>query len=317
MAPVSDGGVQMRFAISIPQLVADGSFYPAAFREYLARAESLGFESVWAGEQILGATPHMDPLEILTYAACCTERVRLGCAVFVTPLRSPVHLAKSLSTLDQLSRGRLEVGVGTGGRVRMFSAFGVDPGSLVARFNEGLHVMKALWSEERVSFNGRFWQLEGAAMEPKPFQKPWPPIWFGGSHPAALRRAVQQGDGFFGAGSQTTEQFAEQVKIVREALGDRGQSAADFRIAKRVYIAVDDDEVHGRQRIAEALNQLYGYFGLRDMTEVAVYGPSEACAEGLRHIAEAGAELILLNPLFDDAEQMERLAAEVVPLLSG
>jgi alkanesulfonate monooxygenase SsuD/methylene tetrahydromethanopterin reductase-like flavin-dependent oxidoreductase (luciferase family) len=81
-------------------------------------------------------------MEVLTYAASCTERLRLGCAVFVTSLHSPVHLAKSVSTLDQLSRDRLEVGIGTGGRGRMFSAFGVDPGSLVARLNEGLWVMK-------------------------------------------------------------------------------------------------------------------------------------------------------------------------------
>src|SRR5215510_7668014 len=221
--------MRMRFAISIPQLVADGTFDPAAFRAYMTRAESLGFESAWTGEQVLGSTPHLDPIEILTYAAGCTERLRLGCAVFVTPLHSPVHLAKSLSTLDQLSRGRLEVGVGTGGRVRMFAAFGVDPGSLVTRFNEGLQVMKALWSEERVTFRGRFWQLEGAAMEPKPFQKPWPPVWFGGSHPAALRRAVQHGNGFFGAGSQTTAQFADQVKVIREALSQMKRSAAEFR----------------------------------------------------------------------------------------
>jgi alkanesulfonate monooxygenase SsuD/methylene tetrahydromethanopterin reductase-like flavin-dependent oxidoreductase (luciferase family) len=100
----------MRFAISIPQLVADGTFDPAAFRRYLARAESLGFESAWTGEQVLGSAPHLDPMDVLTYAAGCTERLRLGCAVFVTPLHSPVHLAKSVSTLDQLSRGRLEVG---------------------------------------------------------------------------------------------------------------------------------------------------------------------------------------------------------------
>jgi alkanesulfonate monooxygenase SsuD/methylene tetrahydromethanopterin reductase-like flavin-dependent oxidoreductase (luciferase family) len=168
--------------------------------------------------------------------------------VLVTPLHSPVHLAKSLSTLDQLSRGRLEVGVGTGGRLRKFSAFGVDPGSLVARFNEGLQVMKALWTERRATFKGRFWQLDDAAMEPKPFQKPWPPIWFGGSHPAALRRGVQHGNGFSGAGSQTTAQFGDQVKVVREALAASGRSADAFKIAKRVYIAVDASSTTGTTR---------------------------------------------------------------------
>jgi probable F420-dependent oxidoreductase len=300
-----------RFAISIPQFVPDGTFDPPGFRAYLARAEALGFDSAWTGEQVLGTKPHLGPIEAMTYAAACTERIRIGSAVLITPLYSPLHLAKSLSSLDQLSRGRLEIGVGTGGRFRMFPAFGVDPGSLVARFNEGLALVRALWTEPRVTFHGRFWQLENAAMEPKPFQKPHPPIWFGGSHPDALRRAVRLGDGFFGAGSQTTAQFAEQVRIVRAALAEAGREG--FRIAKRVYIGVDDVGDRARQRVAAALDELYGYFGLRSIEAVAVAGTPDDCARGVREVADAGAELILLNPLFDDREQMERLASDVVP----
>jgi len=182
----------MRFAISIPQFVSDGEFDPARFRAYMARAEALGFESAWTLEQTLGTMPFMSPLQTMSYAAACTERIRLGCVVFVTPLHSPVHLAKDLTTLDQLSRGRIEVGVGTGGRHRMFSAVQVDPTSLVARFNEGLRLMKALWTEPRVDFDGRFWQLKDAAMEPKPFQKPHPPIWFGASHPVRMEHQATQ-----------------------------------------------------------------------------------------------------------------------------
>ena len=306
----------MRFAISIPQILPDGEFDPARFRAYMARAEALGFESAWTLEQTFGSIPHLSPLQTMSYAAACTERIRLGCVVFVTPLHSPVHLAKELSTLDQLSRGRIEIGVGTGGRHRMFSAFQVDPTSLVARFNEGLRLMKALWTEPRVKFDGRFWQLKDAGMEPKPFQKPHPPIWFGASHPDALRRAVRHGNGFFGAGSSTTKQFAEQVPIVRQALREPGPDAGSFRIAKRVYIAVDDDAQRARQRIAAALDRLYSYFGASGLEAVAVYGPPDACVRSLREVAAAGAELILLNPLFDEAEQMERLVAEVVPKLS-
>ena len=306
----------MRFAISIPQYVADGTFDPAAMRRYLARAEELGFASAWTQEQVLGTVPHLGPVETLTFAAACTERMRLGCAVFITSLHSPVHLAKSLSTLDQISRGRLEVGVGIGGRNRMFSAFAVDPETFVARFNEGLRLMRALWTEPRVNFTGRFWQLDGAAMEPKPFQKPGPPVWFGGSPPAALRRAVRHGDGFFGAGSQTTAQFAQQVQIVRDELAQQHRDPASFALAKRVYIAVDDDPGRAHDRMAAALDRLYGYFGLPDMTPVSVFGPPDACVRGLRDVAAAGAELILVNPLFDDEEQMERLAGEVIPQLS-
>ena len=305
----------MRFAISIPQYVADGTFDPAAMRRYLARAEELGYAGAWTQEQVLGRIPHLGPVETLTFAAACTERMRLGCAVFITSLHSPVHLAKSLSTLDQISRGRLEVGVGTGGRNRMFSAFAVDPETFVARFDEGLRLMRALWTEPRVDFTGRFWQLDGAAMEPKPFQKPGPPVWFGASAPAALRRAVRHGDGFFGAGSQTTAQFAQQVQIVRDELARQHRDPAGFSLAKRVYIAVDDDPGRARDRMAAALDRLYGFFGLRDMTPVSVLGPPGACARGLRDVATAGAELILVNPLFDDEEQMERLAGEVIPQL--
>ena len=306
----------MRFAISIPQHVADGAFDPVEWRAYLARAEALGFDSAWSLEQTLGSMPHLGPVEAMTYAAACTERLRLGCAVFVTPLHNPVHLAKSLSTLDQLSRGRIDVGVGTGGRVRMFSAFGVDPEGLVARFTEGLRLMKALWTESSVTFDGRFWQLDGAAMEPKPFQKPGPPIWFGGNHRAAVRRAVKLGDGFFGAGSQTTAQFADQVQVVGTALKEFGREPDGFQLAKRVYICIDDDAARAREQIAASLNRLYGYFGLPDLTPVAVFGPPDACVRGLREVVDAGAELILLNPLADERDQMERLAAEVVPQLS-
>src|SRR5258708_30420757 len=166
----------MRFAISIPQFVSDGEFDPARFHGYMARAEALGFESAWTLEQTLGTMPFMSPLQTLSYAVACTERIRLGCVVFVTPLHSPVHLAHDLSPLDQLSRGRLEIGVGTGGRHRMFSAFQVDPPSLVARFNEGLRLMKALWTEPRLNFRGRVWQFHDRPLEPHPFPKPPTPI---------------------------------------------------------------------------------------------------------------------------------------------
>jgi probable F420-dependent oxidoreductase len=302
----------MRFGIALPQFIADGEFDPAAQRAYLRRAEELGFESAWTQEQVLGTTPQLSPMESMTYAAACTERLRLGCVVFVTPLHNPLHLAKSLSTLDQLSRGRLEVGVGIGGGFRDFAAFGLSPDRLVARFNEGLRLMKALWTERKINFDGDFWRLSDAGMEPKPFQKPYPPIWFGGSAPAALRRAVRHGDGFFGAGSTTTAKFAEQVPIVRAALAEAGRDAGGFPIAKRVYIAVDDDAERARRRMAEALVGIYGEFG-RGLEPVAVTGTPDACARGLREVADAGAELILLTTLFDQPEQMERLAAEVIP----
>jgi len=299
----------MHFAISIPQHTPDGTFDPAKLRDYLTRAEALGFHSAWTQEAVIGFPPFLAPLELMAFAAACTERLRLGCAAFVSPLHNPVHLAKSISTLDQLSRGRIEVGLAIGGGGRMFSAFEVDPTHLVARFTEGIRLMKACWTEPRITFAGRFWQLDGAVMEPKPFQKPYPPLWIGGSHPAAVRRALRYGNGFFGAGSSTTAQFAQQVQVLRAALAESQQDPSTFPIAKRVYIAIDDNLTRAHERVDAALRQIYGSSGL---SAVAVYGPPSACITGLREVADAGAELIQLRLLFDDAEQMERLAAEVI-----
>jgi probable F420-dependent oxidoreductase len=302
----------MKFAIAIPQFYADGEFDPAAFRAYLARAEELGFESAWTQESVLGASSQFSPIEAMTYAAACTERLRLGCVVFVSTLHSPVHLAKSLATLDQLSLGRLEVGVGTGGPGRPFAAFGVDPHRYAARFTEGVTVMKALWTEPRVTFHGEFFQLENAPMEPKPFTKPHPPLWFGGASEPALRRAVRMGDGFFGAGSSATDKFAEQVQIVRRAVAEAGRPADSFPIAKRVYIAIDEDAERARNRMNAALESIYGQ-RVPVIEAAAVTGTPADCVREANRVAAAGAELILFTALFDQREQMEQLAAAVLP----
>jgi probable F420-dependent oxidoreductase len=304
----------MRFAIAIPQFYSDGEFDPAAFQAYLGRAEELGFDSAWTQEQLLGAWNQLAPIETMTYAAACTRRLRLGCTVFVSTLYSPVHLAKSLSTLDQLSRGRIEIGVGTGGPGRPFAAFGVDPRRYVARFTEGIELMKALWTQPRVTFDGEFWQLQDEAMEPKPFQKPYPPLWFGAASEPALRRAVRRGDGFFGAGSTPTARFAEQVAVVRAALAEAGRPAESFPIAKRVYVAIDDHAERARERINGTLTELYGR-RVEAIEAAAVAGTAADCVRELHQVAEAGAELILCTALFDQAEQMEQLAAAVIPKL--
>ena len=304
----------MRFAVAIPQFYSDGEFDPAAFQYYLGRAEELGFESAWTQEQMLGTWNQLAPIETMTYAAACTRRLRLGCVVFVSTLYSPVHLAKSLSTLDQLSRGRIEIGVGTGGRDRPFAAFGVDPRRYVTRFTEGIELMKALWTQPRVTFDGEFWQLQDEAMEPKPFQKPYPPLWFGAASEPALRRAVRRGDGFFGAGAAPTARFAEQVTVVRAAVAEAGRPADSFPIAKRVYITIDDHADRARERMNAALTELYGR-RVEAIEAAAVTGTAADCVRGLRQVAEAGAELILCTALFDQAEQMEQLAAAVIPEL--
>ncbi|TWF76554.1 putative F420-dependent oxidoreductase [Pseudonocardia hierapolitana] len=301
----------MRFGIGIPQFFADGEFDFAAFRTFLRRAEELGFESGWTQEQVLGPSSQLSALETMTYAAACTERLRVGCAVFVTTLHSPVHLAKSLASLDQLSGGRLDVGVGSGGK-RAFAAFRVDPERYIAQYTEGLALMKALWTDDAVTFEGDFWQVENAGMRPKPFQKPHPPLWMGGGAEVALRRAVRLGTGFFGAGSAPTARFAEQVRTVRQLLADNGRDAATFPIAKRIYTLIDDDADRARTRMNDALASIYGG-RIEAIEAAAVAGTPADLVRGVQEVIDAGAELVLFTQVGNPAEQMERLAAEVIP----
>jgi probable F420-dependent oxidoreductase len=302
----------IRFGVGMPQAQLSGNFDPGRIRDYVVRAEALGFDSLWTQENFLGGMPQLDSLELLTFAAACTQRIRLGCAVFLTVLRSPVPFAKSLASVDQLSAGRLIVGVGLG-RADRDEAFGVDSATRAARFSEGVQLMKTLWSEPKVTLHGRFWELEDATLQPRPVQQPHPPIWFGGSHPRALRRAVRMGDGFIGAGSVSTEQFAEEVVALRGYLAEAGRDPAGFPLSKRVYIVVDEDRQRAETRMNEFFRVSYG----AGRKPPAIWGPADECVARLREVADAGAELIVLTTLFDYDEQLERLAADVVPRLTA
>jgi alkanesulfonate monooxygenase SsuD/methylene tetrahydromethanopterin reductase-like flavin-dependent oxidoreductase (luciferase family) len=311
----------MRFAISIPQFFGDGEFSPADFRAYFERAEALGvYESAWAQEMTLSPSPQLAPLEAMTYAAACTSSLRLGCTVFVTTLHSPVQLAKDLATLDQVSGGRVEVGVGSGGPRRPFAAYGIPADRYLARFAEGIRLMKALWTDPSVTFDGEFWQLKGAAMEPKPVQKPHPRLWFGGSAEAAVRRGVRLCDGFFGAGSSPTAAFASQVATARAAVADRGRRVGfgpgEFPIAKRVYIAIDPaDGARARQRMNDALARMYGQ-RVPSIESAAIAGTLPECASAVRAVIDAGAEMVLFTPLFEVPGHMEQIATELIPRLA-
>src|SRR5262249_14676678 len=146
----------------------------ALIREFALGAEQLGYEDIWLTESILGARPVLDPVTLLTYAAAVTQRIRLGVSVIILNQRNPVQLAKALASLDQLSGGRLPVGVGLGGSTAAYPAFGISRERPVARFTESLRVMRALWSQERVDLDGDFFRLAGVSMEPKPVQQPLP-----------------------------------------------------------------------------------------------------------------------------------------------
>jgi alkanesulfonate monooxygenase SsuD/methylene tetrahydromethanopterin reductase-like flavin-dependent oxidoreductase (luciferase family) len=308
----------VRFSIAIPQFDSE-TFDAAGLRAFLTRAEQLGFEGGWVLEQTIGAAPLLAPLELLAYCAACTERMRLGVAVLVSSLHDPLQLASAITAVDRLSHGRLDVGVAPGGGRRQFAAFGVDPDTFISYFTEGLQLMKAAWSDEpRVTFHGRFRDVDNLPIQPKPVQRPHPPIWFGGLAPKALARAVRHGDSFLGAGSSTTEAFAGAAQLVRHELAEQNKDPAHFTIGKRVYLMIDDDAERARERVLAGLHRIYG--DMPGVDAVPVSGSPNDVIRGLREVIYAGAQMLMLNPVGTDAaenqEQMERLATEVIPHLA-
>ena len=307
----SAGAGRVPVGIAMPQFFQEGPTDMELLRRWVARAEELDFESLWTQEDITGDDPSLEPLTQLSYVAALTTRARLGVSVMVAPLRNPVQLAKALGSLDQMSRGRLTVGVGIGGRQNMYPAFGLTTDRRARRFVELLDVMKALWTEPQATYEGQFWQLDGVPMEPKPVQKPHPPLWFGGRHPDALRRAVRHGDGWMGAGSSTTATFLECVQQLNTFLEEAGRDPATFPISKRVYLAVDDNEKRAEERITTWFDNRYHNAPLG--AEVSVWGSAAQCAEKLAEIVDGGAEMLMLNPMFDHMEHLEQLTEEVIP----
>ena len=301
------------FGIAIPQVFHDGPIDMQLVRDFASRAEALGYESLWVQEQILGATPALEPVTLLCYVAAMTRSIRLGTAVVVATTRNPVLLAKELSTLDQLSNGRLTVGIALGGRPRQYALLGGPSERRVRHFEESLSVMKALWTQSRAEYDGRFWKLDGEAMEPRPVQRPHPPLWFGGRHPGGLRRAARLGDGWMGAGSTTTEELRGHVATIREALDELGRDRADFPISKRVYVAVDADESRAEGRLRDWFGHRYGSADMA--SRVSVWGSVDRCVEGLSEVVDAGAGMLMLNPVFDHMEHLEMLRQEIIPQL--
>ena len=161
----------------------------ATVRRVAERAEALGFSDLWVTENTLDHVFSFDPGMILTYAAAFTTRIRLGVAVVVLPVHNPSHVAHQFTTLDHISNGRAILGLGLG-REHHYEEFQIPTEHRVRRFREGIDIIKALWTQPKVSYHGDFYKLDNVGMVMKPVQKPHVPIWLGGDHPDAVRRAA-------------------------------------------------------------------------------------------------------------------------------
>jgi probable F420-dependent oxidoreductase len=282
----------------------------ATVRAVAVRAEALGFRDLWVTENTLDHVFSFDPPVILSYAAALTSRIHLGVSVSVLPLHNPSHVAHWMATLDYVSNGRAILGVGLG-RTNHYAEFQVPVEHRVTRFREGIEVVRALWTQPRVDFDGRVYRLEHAGMVLKPVQQPHPPVWLGGDHPDAVRRAAALGDGWMGSGGSRIDGFTKCVQLLREELERLGRDPAKFPISKRVFVSVDERADVARAELAHWFETVYRNPAGTDAS--GVHGTPEQVRARLEALVAAGANHLLLNPVGRHAEQLEALA-EVVGL---
>ena len=301
--------------IELPQVFFDGPVDMEHIRKFAIKAETLGYDSLWLQERAIGDFIMLEPVTLLSYVAAITTKLKLGTSVILLTLRNPIQLAKAYATLDCMSHGRAVLGVGLGGGHLGSDedVFGYTREGRVTRFTESVQIMKLLWTEPKTNFQGRYWNFSDVSMEPKPIQKPHLPIWFGGHHENALKRAVKYGNGWMGAGSSSSDAFVRESAQIRGFLDEAKRDPATFGYGKRVYLAVDNDRARGEKRIREWFARRYKNADLGP--RVSIWGSSAECTEKIQEIVRAGAQHIVFNPMFDEMEHLEICAREIMPHL--
>jgi len=285
------------------------------------RAEKAGFDSVWVGDSLV-AKPRLEPLATLAAVAVKTNRIRLGTSVLLAPLRPPVLLAQTAATVDVLSGGRLDLGLGVGGffneaQRNEWLAAGIDPKGRGSRMTELVRLCKRLWTEDRVSHQGHFYQTRDASLNPKPCQGNGVPLILA-SHFATgsedqYRRAGEYGDGLIGI-SDEPHQFAQVIDKVRRHAESAGRDPSSLRTVFYATVNICPDE---EAAITEADDFIRRYYGLNFWADK--WGPfagPETVAKRLNEYVAAGAdELVIRFASFNQLGQLQIFVDEVAPLL--
>ncbi len=286
------------------------------FVEFNVEAEALGFVSSFLVEHhFSGWNQVAATLMLQTCVAGRTSTLRLGTGVMVLPWHNPVLLAEQAATLDVISEGRVDLGVGKGYRHTEFRGFNLDPGEADARFEEALEVLLRAWTtRERFSHHGRYWHFDEIVVEPPPVQSPRPPIWVAAASESSVRRAAAWGHNLILDQYASVEQIAEriawfgdgEVAVARQVYVAHSRAEADDALARQAALTRRTIEVSRSPRSAHGSHVL----GYDDTEAHALFGTPDEICNGLAELRAAGAEYVLLN-LAGGRRQLERFAREV------
>jgi len=291
----------MNFGITLPNFgkYADKN----EILKIAASAEELGFKSLWVSDHVVIPDSHQvfgdvfyDPFITLTYVAAHTHNISLGTSVIILPYRNPVVLAKMISTLDVLSEGRVILGVGAGWLQKEFEALGVPFNQRGEIANEYLKILKVLWTEDDPRFKGKYLEFSDIKFLPKPYQKPYPPIWVGGGSNKAIERAVIYGDGWHPVGL-TPEELKEKLEYVNKLLKKHNKD--NFKISLRRNLEINKDK-----EISD---------------DDTLRGPIEKIVEGIKEYKALGVDHLVLHFLSGTSEgilsTMKTFSKEIRPFI--
>src|SRR5215469_1272303 len=249
----------MKLGVSIPNIGPVAT--PEAIKTVAKKAEAMGYNSLWTVERLLwpidpktpypvtpdGSLPeqykyNLDPLDTLTFAAACTGRIRLGTSVLDIPYYNPVTLARRLSTIDILSKGRLNVGLGLGWSPDEMEATGADMRVRGARADEFIQVLKNIWTTDPAEFHGKFFSLPKSVIQAKPVQKPHPPIYIAAFAPAALKRTATMADGWNPTGLPV-EAMAHMFGAIQKMAEAAGRDPSELKMIVRTNLYLTDKPI--------------------------------------------------------------------------
>ena len=280
------------------------------------QAEALGFDSVWVGDSVL-ARPRFEPLTTLAAVAARTRRVKLGTAVLLPVLRQPVVLANQVANLDLIANGRLILGVGIGGNnpavAQEFAACGVPISRRVGLFEETITLMRRLWTEPEVTFQGRYFQVQSVRLGLRPLQPSGVPLWLAGSGDNALRRVLRLGDGWLPISSP--QAFTADWERLQALGREMGRDAGELHRCLYTTLNVNADGVQAERELRAFIESYYGIPYEVQATRNGLFaGSPEQCIAWLKAFIAAGAQTIVVrfgSP--DQTGQLMRFAEEVLP----
>jgi probable F420-dependent oxidoreductase len=295
-----------------------GTTLPSAkgIAEYARRAEELGYDYLGCGEHVMFHGPIGNSLIGLSVAAGATTRIRLMSCVVLLPLYQPVLLAKLTSVLDVASAGRYEMGIGIGGEfAKEFEACGVPVKQRGSRSDEALEIIRRLWTETDVAFDGRHSRFTGVTLSPPPLQKPHPPIWVAGRKEPAMRRAAKHGDGWLPY-MYTPEMLHESVERIRELRKEFAREASPFRTGLFIFASIHRDREQALQRAANRLGRNYAQDFSKIAGKYTLSGTPEDCRRRLEQYVHAGARTVMITWACepeDVPENVRLFAEEIAP----